>query len=78
MFGRKTSQDLPGKLQFQDDIFTALSAADLSDEEKKVLEERKLARAQKNFKRSDELRDLLKQKGIAVEDGREGQTWRRL
>ena len=59
-------------------LFSKEKGMDLSDEEKKVLEERKLARAQKNFKRSDELRDLLKQKGIAVEDGREGQTWRRL
>ncbi len=48
----------------------------LSHEEKKLLEERKEARAQKNYKRSDEIRDLLKEKGIIVEDTPEGQTWR--
>ena len=59
-------------------LFSKEKAVDFSDDEKRLLEERKLARAQKNFRRSDELRELLRHKGIAVEDGREGQTWRRL
>ena len=59
-------------------LFLKEKEVDLSDEEKSLLEERQLARVQKNFKRSDELRDHLRHKGIAVEDGREGQTWRRL
>ena len=59
-------------------LFLKEKAVDLSNEEKNLLADRKLARAQKNFKRSDELRELLRQKGIAVEDGREGQTWRRI
>jgi cysteinyl-tRNA synthetase len=41
-----------------------------------LLEERVSARELKNFKRSDELRTVLKEKGIAVEDGKNGQTWR--
>ncbi len=48
----------------------------LSAEQEQLLEERKFARVNKNFKRSDELRDLLKEKGIAVEDTKNGQTWR--
>jgi len=49
----------------------------LSSDEKELLEQRVQARKNKDFKRSDELRDLLKQKGIIVEDGKEGQKWRR-
>ncbi len=59
-------------------LFLNEKAVDLSSEEKSLLEERKLARSRKDFKRSDELRDMLRQKGIAVEDRRDGQTWRRL
>ncbi len=48
----------------------------LADDLKKLLEERIQARTAKDFKRSDELRAVLKDKGIAVEDGKSGQTWR--
>ena len=41
-----------------------------------LLDERQGARQQKNFKRSDELRDLLKARGVLVEDSKSGQTWR--
>ncbi|MCD4782032.1 MAG: cysteine--tRNA ligase [Candidatus Omnitrophica bacterium] len=50
----------------------------LGPEEKSLLEERQQARAQKNYQRSDEIRDELKARGILVEDGRDGQTWRRV
>jgi cysteinyl-tRNA synthetase len=48
----------------------------LAQDLKKLLDERSAARAAKDFKRSDRLRDLLKDKGIAVEDTQAGQTWR--
>lgn len=48
----------------------------LTSEEESLLNERIAARAAKNFKRSDELRDLLKEKGIIVEDSKSGQSWR--
>jgi len=48
----------------------------LAEDLKKLLDERLAARAARDFKRSDRLRDLLKDKGIAVEDGKSGQTWR--
>lgn len=48
----------------------------LSSEEQALLDERLKAKAGKDFKRSDELRDALKAKGIIVEDGRGGQSWR--
>lgn len=42
-----------------------------------LIEERKQARASKNFKRSDEIRDELLEKGIVLEDGPQGTTWRK-
>jgi cysteinyl-tRNA synthetase len=48
----------------------------LSAEDEALLEERKQARKNKDFKKSDQLRDALKAKGIVVEDTKDGQTWR--
>ncbi|GAB6070064.1 cysteine--tRNA ligase [Thiomicrorhabdus hydrogeniphila] len=42
-----------------------------------LIEERKSARADKNFARSDEIRDLLAEQGIELLDNSEGTTWRR-
>ncbi|NTV29293.1 MAG: cysteine--tRNA ligase [Candidatus Omnitrophica bacterium] len=53
-------------------------AAGLSVEEDALLGERVEARQAKNWKRSDEIRDILKARGIIVEDGKTGQTWRRV
>lgn len=57
-------------------LFAKEKEIQLTPELEGLLEERKQARANKDFKRSDELRDLLKQKGIAVEDTKNGQMWR--
>ena len=43
-----------------------------------LLEERKAARANKDFARADEIRDTLAEAGIAIEDGPDGTIWRRL
>lgn len=51
--------------------------AGVSAEDEALLSERVEARKARNWKRSDELRDLLKSKGIIVEDGKAGQSWRR-
>ena len=48
----------------------------LSAEDEALLEERKQARKNKDFKKSDQLRDALKAKGVVVEDTKDGQTWR--
>ena len=42
-----------------------------------LLEERVEARKSKNFKRSDEIRDLLAVKGILIEDTPQGARWKR-
>lgn len=57
-------------------LFLREPEKELTLEEETLLEERKDARASKDFRRSDELRELLRQKGISVEDTRDGQTWR--
>jgi cysteinyl-tRNA synthetase len=57
-------------------LFKKEQEIQLTPELESLLEERKLARANRNFNRSDELRDLLKLKGIAVEDTKNGQAWR--
>ncbi len=57
-------------------LFAAESSKELSPEEEKLLRERLEARKRKDFKKSDELRESLRQKGIAVEDTSDGQSWR--
>ena len=49
-----------------------------SDEEiEALLAERTEARKNKNFKRSDEIRDMLAAKGIIIEDTPQGTRWKR-
>ena len=43
----------------------------------KLIEERQAARKEKNFKRADEIRNELLEKGIILEDTREGVKWKR-
>jgi cysteinyl-tRNA synthetase len=57
-------------------LFMQEKDKELTAELKALLQERLQARELKNFKRSDELRAILKEKGMAVEDGKTGQTWR--
>ncbi|MGN0497314.1 MAG: cysteine--tRNA ligase [Lachnospiraceae bacterium] len=42
-----------------------------------LIEERQAARKAKNFARADEIRDMLADKGIILEDTREGVKWKR-
>lgn len=52
---------------------------DLLDEDvEKWIQERQDARKNKDFQRSDEIRDLLKERGILLEDTREGVKWKRI
>ncbi|MHC9540869.1 MAG: cysteine--tRNA ligase [Vulcanimicrobiota bacterium] len=50
----------------------------LSDEEQALLDERAKVRKEKNFKRSDEIRDLLKERGIEIKDTPTGVVWKRV
>jgi len=54
------------------------SAQGMSDEEiEALIHERRQVRENKNFARSDEIRDQLQAAGIVLEDGAEKTTWRR-
>jgi len=54
----------------------AASATDLPVEASALLAEREQARANKDFKRSDELRDELERRfGLRVKDTKDGQRW---
>lgn len=57
--------------------FTAKPEPALPAAAQKLMKAREKARAEKNWKESDRLRDALKDLGIVVEDGPSGQTWRR-
>jgi cysteinyl-tRNA synthetase len=46
-----------------------------SDEIEAYIEQRKAARANKDFAESDRIRDLLAAQGVIVKDSREGTTW---
>jgi cysteinyl-tRNA synthetase len=51
---------------------------ELEDELRNLLDQRLAARAGRDWAASDRLRDELMSRGIAVEDTRDGQRWRRL
>jgi len=50
----------------------------LADEVERLIAERESARKAKDFARADRIRDDLKQRGIALEDSKDGVRWRRV
>ena len=58
-------------------IFGAEETEILDDEIEKLITERQNARHSRDFKRSDEIRDLLADKGIILEDTKDGVRWKR-
>ena len=76
------------QLQSAQDTFKQLAGVlGLTLEEKKgsseqeaqveaLIAERTEARKQKNWKRSDEIRDQLKEMGVTIEDSKDGTTWK--
>ncbi len=57
------------------DITRAPEVFQLSEELQLLIEERQLARAAKDFVRSDQLRDELLARKIKIKDGADGQNW---
>ena len=56
----------------------AVKKVDLLDEEiEQLIEDRQNARKNKDFSKADEIRNLLLEKGIVLEDTREGVRWKR-
>ena len=66
-------------LRSLDEVLGVLPDADdeLDDATRRLLDERATARANRDWAASDRLRDELAEHGIAVEDTRDGQRWRR-
>jgi cysteinyl-tRNA synthetase len=62
-----------------DDVLGVLPAVDedLDEESRRMLDDRATARTNRDWAASDRLRDELAGRGIAVEDTRDGQRWRR-
>jgi len=58
-------------------IFGEESAEMLDAEIEALIEERQEARRNRNFARSDEIRDLLAEKGIVLEDTKDGVRWKK-
>ncbi len=50
----------------------------LAEEVERLIAERGAARKARDFSRSDQIRDELRQKGIALEDSKDGVRWRRV
>jgi len=62
-----------------EDFFARLSSYTETvdeDEVEKLIEDRKTARAEKDWARADTIRDRLDEMGILLEDGPQGTTWR--
>lgn len=58
-------------------IYTEVEKEILDAEIEELIEERQKARKEKNFARADEIRSQLLEKGIILEDTREGVKWKR-
>jgi len=69
LLGRESEQFLHGGAE----SFRGMSDAQIAA----LITERNEARRAKNFRRADEIRDDLLHKGVALEDGPQGTTWRR-
>jgi cysteinyl-tRNA synthetase len=67
------------QLRSFDDVLAVLPDAepDVDDDTRRLLDDRARARASRDWAASDRLRDELADRGIAVEDTRDGQRWRR-
>lgn len=72
--------DFTSFLQYIDGILGTqlLASEDSDDQQKQLIAERQLARQQKDWARSDELRDRLAEQGIAVRDTPQGPIWSRI
>jgi cysteinyl-tRNA synthetase len=81
--GRVGERGRQGLLQLIDDFDAHLDVvrADepgLADEVERLIADREAARKARDFGKADGIRDELRQKGIALEDSKDGVRWRRV
>jgi len=74
---RDAALDAVAKFESVLGIFGEDENESLDAEIEALVEERQEARRQRNFARSDEIRDLLAKKGIILEDTKDGVRWKR-
>lgn len=74
------SKHTVGALKLIDDVFGLEldNRSDISTAQKDIITEREVARKNKSWTKSDELRDLLNKQGIGIKDTDHGQIWYRL
>ncbi len=70
-------------METADKILDVLAPAEeeenkLSEEEQALIKEREKARKNKNWEKADKIRDQLQEKGIIIQDGPQGTTWKRI
>ncbi|MEQ1604812.1 MAG: cysteine--tRNA ligase [Pyrinomonadaceae bacterium] len=75
--GRDAVLDAIAKFDSVLGIFGAEDDQILDDEIEALIAERTAARQNRDFARSDEIRDLLNEKGIVLEDTKDGVRWKR-
>lgn len=83
--GEESSEEFAGKLYERIEglcdvlgIILAKKEEILDEEIEDLIAERQAARKEKNFARADEIRAILSEKGIILEDTREGVKWKRV
>jgi cysteinyl-tRNA synthetase len=59
-------------------LYNRKGTGSLDAEIEKLIEERQAARKAKDFKRADEIRDQLKEKGILLKDTPQGVKWSKI
>lgn len=74
---REAVLDAVGKFDSVLGIFGPEESGSLDAEIEALVEERQAARRDRNFARSDEIRDLLAERGIILEDTKDGMRWKR-
>ena len=78
--GKGNSKEI---IEFMQKIDTVLGIFEekeekIDDQIQKLIDERELARKNKDFKRADEIRNQLKEKNIILEDTKDGVRWKKI
>ena len=74
-FDKVLSLDLLGHAKTLNEEKLSKTSSVNEDEINSLINERANAKAERNYKRADEIRDMLKEKGIILKDSKEGTTW---
>ncbi|HLC62160.1 MAG TPA: cysteine--tRNA ligase [Candidatus Nanoarchaeia archaeon] len=78
--GKNNSTEIINLMNDFDSVLGVLQEKEgkLSHELKKLIDEREKARKEKDFAKADKLRNELKEKGIILEDTKEGVRWKKI